>query len=174
MKRFFALTMSVISIATLSSPAYAAEKGWRYWGYYQAAPSTTQWHMALTGPSVAVKDGSVEGWVFTLSSKSVQSTPPKTAPKFSTLCKGVKKESGIARVGLVVDFGNSAIAPKGEKLPNSIATCVRVAQGSLGIDVLDQATHVRASTQGFICAISSFPAKECSAEIVVPQVLLKK
>lgn len=129
--------------------------------------------MALTGPSVEVKDGAVEGWVFTLSSKSVQSKKPSVSPNFSTICRGVKKEPGTTRIGLVVDFGPTIIAPKGEKPSPTLTRCVKVLEGSNGLDVLQKVLEVRQSGQGFICALAKYPARECSAEIVVPSQLKK-
>ena len=37
----------------------AAATGWRYWGYFQAAPGATKWTAAMTGPTVDIKDGAV-------------------------------------------------------------------------------------------------------------------
>ena len=61
------VTITVALIATLFSQslipsAQAASKGWRYWGYYQAAPGANTWTAAMTGPTVDLEDGAVEGW----------------------------------------------------------------------------------------------------------------
>lgn len=173
MKRSVVLSYLFLLLFSNLSPASAAEKGWRFWAYFQSSPTAHSWKMALTGPSVEVKDGAVEGWVFTLSSKSVQSKRPSVSPNFSTICSGVDKEVGIARVGLVVDFGPTVIAPKGEKPLTTLTRCVRVSEGSNGLDVLQQVVDVRQSGQGFICALAKYPARECSAQIVVPSQLKK-
>jgi hypothetical protein len=74
-----ALVAALVSQTTIA-PAQAASKGWRYWGYYQAAAKTSVWKAAMTGPTVDIADGSVEGWVFTFSSDDVPSTPPSVKP----------------------------------------------------------------------------------------------
>jgi deoxyribose-phosphate aldolase len=61
--KFFAvITTAVLLVAgiTFAPSANAAEKGWRYWGYYQAAPGAKTWTAAMTGPTVDVADGAVE------------------------------------------------------------------------------------------------------------------
>ena len=62
-----AFTLLFSSLCVLPS-AQAASKGWRYWGYFQAAPGKNMWTAAMTGPSVDVVDGSVDGWSFVFSS----------------------------------------------------------------------------------------------------------
>jgi hypothetical protein len=43
----FVLALVAAQIIPVAS-ANAAEKGWRYWGYYQAAPGATKWTAAMT------------------------------------------------------------------------------------------------------------------------------
>ena len=62
--KFKALLISLLILATsvLFIPqSQAASKGWRYWGYFQAAPGVTKWTAAMTGPTVDIADGAVEG-----------------------------------------------------------------------------------------------------------------
>ena len=178
--------LTVLSIATLisgsaliTSPASAEETGYRYWGYFQAAPAksagaTQQWTMAMTGPTTNVPDGSVEGWIHTFSSDSVEAMAPRFVPNFASLCSRVKAVNGKKRVGLVVDFGTVAIKPLGEKMPRRVTTCVQIDPKATGAEILAAATKIRASSAGFICGINGFPAKECSAEIKTPRLLTKK
>jgi len=161
--------------ATFSTPtAQAAEKGYRYWGYYQAGANSTQWKAAMTGPTVDIADGSVEGWIFTFSSNDIPSTPPSVKPRFAAICGKTKPEMGFKRIGLVIDFGNPAISPKGDKIRSTITRCVVTAEESQGIDVLAQALKVRTDKSGLLCGISGYPSKECGAEIVAPKALIKK
>lgn len=165
----------IISIAQFVpvAPANAADKGWRYWGYYQAAPGATKWTAAMTGPTVDIEDGAVEGWSFVFSSDDIPSTPPMAKPNFAAICGKTKADKDTKRIALVVDFGAKAYAPKGEKVQKSITTCVRTAKTSQGIDVLGMALKVRAAKSGLICGLNGYPAKECGVEIPTPASLKK-
>jgi hypothetical protein len=153
--------------------ASAAEKGWRYWGYYQAVPGATKWTAAMTGPTVDIEDGAVEGWSFVFSSDDIPSIAPSVKPNFAAICGKTKADKDTKRIALVVDFGSKTYAPKGEKIPKSISTCVRTAKTSQGIDVLGMALKVRADKSGLICGLNGYPAKECGAEIKTPAALKK-
>lgn len=159
---------------SLISPASAASKGWRYWGYYQAAAKTTAWKAAMTGPTVDIADGSVEGWIFTFSSDDVPSTPPSVKPDFASICGKQKKVPGFKHIGLVIDFGSKAYAPKGEKVQKTIVRCVLTSNESQGIDVLAQELDVRSADSGLICGFNGYPAKECGVEIATPASLKTK
>ena len=176
-KSKFAIPVSVIFIiAALLTPtpaASAADKGWRYWGYYQAAPGATKWTAAMTGPTVDIEDGAVEGWSFVFSSDDIPSIPPSIKPNFASICGTTKADKETKRIALVVDFGSKAYAPKGEKVQKMITTCVRTAKTSQGIDVLGMALKVRAAKSGLICGLNGYPAKECGVEIPTPTALKK-
>ena len=170
------LTIILIStLPTLVAPsAHAAEKGWRYWGYFQAAPNKTAWTAAMTGPTVDIADGSVEGWSFVFSSDDIPSVQPRVKPDFKSICKGMKSDKDTKRIAVVIDFGSASYAPKGEKVRTTITTCVRTAKESQGIDVLGQVTKIRAAGSGLICGLAGYPAKECGVEIATPKALIKK
>jgi hypothetical protein len=176
MKKLFSLLTISMMLASISTPANAAaEKGWRYWGYFQAAPGATSWSYAQTGPAGSTpKDGAVEGWRYSFSSDTVDTGNPTLKPNFKATCSGVKAAAGMVRVAVVVDFGLRAIAPKGETVPQTIRQCVSVKAGTNGLDILNKVVPVRASAEGFVCGLNSFPAKECSTEILTPKSLLKK
>ncbi|MEY4037046.1 MAG: hypothetical protein RL201_427 [Actinomycetota bacterium] len=173
--KFTLVLLLLISFAQLSavSLANAADKGWRYWGYYQAAPGATKWTAAMTGPTVDIEDGAVEGWSFVFSSDDIPSTPPMVKPNFSAICGKTKADKDTKRIALIVDFGSKAYAPKGEKVQKTITTCVRTAKSSQGIDVLGMALKVRAAKSGLICGLNGYPAKECGVEIPTPASLKK-
>ena len=81
------LTFFIILITStpmlLSSNANAA-KGYRYWGYFQAAPDTTQWIPAMTGPTTTLQDGAVEGWSFRASVGGLYITLNLSPAEFNT------------------------------------------------------------------------------------------
>lgn len=167
------IAISVIISSSLIPPAQAAGKGYRYWSYHQAAPKSTVWKAAMTGPSVEIADGSVEGWVFTFDSSDIPSTPPSVKPLFSKICGTTKAVPGLKRIALVVDFGSPLIAPKGEKVAKTITRCVVTAKDSLGIDLLAQELKLRTASSGFVCGLNGYPAKECGVEIATPKGLKK-
>lgn len=158
----------------LTPPASAAEKGWRYWGYFQTAPDKTTWTAAMTGPTVDIADGSVEGWSFVFGSDDIPSLAPKVKPDFKKICGTTKADPDTKRIALVVEFGAAAWAPKGEKVAKTITRCVRTAKASQGIDVLGQVVKIRAASSGLICGLNGFPAKECGVEIPTPKALAAK
>ena len=168
----FVLTLLASQLIPVAS-ASAADKGWRYWGYYQAAPGATKWTAAMTGPTVDIEDGAVEGWSFVFSSEDIPSTPPSVKPNFASICAKTKADKDTKRIGLVIDFGSQAYAPKGEKVKKTITTCVRTAKTSQGVDVLGMAIKVRAAKSGLICGLNGYPAKECGLEIATPAALKK-
>lgn len=170
----FKVFLAILLIGTFVTPnANAADKGWRYWGYFQAAPGTSTWKAAMTGPTVDIADGAVEGWSFVFSSDDIPSQTPKVMPSFAKICGNTKADKDTKRIGLVIDFGSTAWAPKGEKPRKTITTCVRTAKASQGIDVLGQVVKIRAASSGLICGLSGFPAKECGVEIQTPASLKK-
>lgn len=166
--------LAALLTSTFSIPAHAASKGWRYWGYYQAAAKSSTWKAAMTGPTVDIADGSVEGWIFTFSNDDIPSTPPSVKPDFKSICGKTQPQKGLKRIGLVIDFGNAAYAPKGERVKKTIIRCVLTAKESQGIDVLAQEISVRQADSGLICGFNGYPAKECGVEIATPASLIKK
>jgi hypothetical protein len=174
--KLFAVITTVLLLITgltFTPSASAAEKGWRYWGYYQAGPGATSWTAAMTGPTVDVADGSVEGWSFVFSADDVPSIAPAIKPDFATICGAVKADKDTKRIALVIDYGSKVYAPKGEKIAKSFTTCVRTAKTSQGIDVLGMAVKIRAAKSGLICGINGYPKKECGVEIPTPAALKK-
>ena len=127
----------------------------------------------MTGPTVDIEDGAVEGWSFVFSSDDIPSIAPSVKPNFAAICGKTKADKDTKRIALVVDFGSKAYAPKGEKIPKIISTCVRTAKTSQGIDVLGMALKVRADKSGLICGLNGYPAKECGVEIKTPAALKK-
>lgn len=170
-----AIALLLISTQIITIPAsHAATKGYRYWGYFQAAPGSTHWKAAMTGPTVDIADGAVEGWSFVFSSDDVPSVAPATKPSFASICGATKADSDTKRIALVIEFGSPAYAPKGEKIQKPIVQCVTTAKSSQGIDVLGQVVKVRSASSGLICGFNGYPKKECGVEIATPAALIKK
>jgi hypothetical protein len=178
MKRNTSIALTAIALVlsqVVAIPSsHATAKGYRYWGYFQAAPQAKMWTAAMTGPTVDIKDGAVEGWSFVFSSDDIPSVAPSVAPSFEKICGSTKAVSGKKRIGLVIDFGQKSYAPTGEKLQKTIVRCIVTAKNSQGIDVLGQAVKVRAGSSGLICGFNGYPKKECGVEIETPAALLKK
>jgi len=162
----FAL-FSLFFLIFANTPAHA-EKGYRYWGYFQAAPGANTWTAAMTGPTVTLKDGAVEGWTFTASSNDIPATTPMADPDFAELCGSTPAVSGKIRVGIVVDFGTGDIAPTGETPKEVLIDCVTVPEKSTGLKVLESVLSVRADKSGLICGLAGYPATECGVEIDMP------
>ena len=164
------LTISIFIFAApalLTNTAHAA-KGYRYWGYFQAAPGATSWTAAMTGPSTKLDEGAVEGWSFSASNDVVPATAPSDEADFATLCADTPQAAGKIRVGLVINFGPEAIAPNNEMPPNTILTCALVKKGATGVDVLNTTVTVRNDKSGLLCGIEGYPKSECGPEIDMP------
>jgi hypothetical protein len=173
--KFKVFIAAIILTALSIPPTQAADTGWRYWGYFQAAPNATSWTVALTGPTVNVADGSVEGWAFTFSNDAIpDAKAPKVAPSFSKVCGRTKAVDGKKRVAVMIDFGSAVLRPRGESTPRLLQKCVVADKGALGIEILGQVAKVRAQSSGLICGLNGYPAKECGAEMKTPKGYLKK
>ena len=161
------LLISVLLISsffpTVSSANAASQQQYRYWSYWQKANSN--WTYSTTGASHVPSDGAIEGWLFTLSnSKNEKPTPPEISKSFSELCDGTPTQAEKKRVGVVIDFGNVAYQPVGEKIPTNIATCVIAPIESTGYEVLALVSKVRVDESGFVCGLNGYPKTECGAK----------
>ena len=163
-KKYLSIFFTVSLLLTNISSA-SAETGFRYWGYFQAPAGASSWTAAMTGPSVEIKDGDVEGWTFTASGADIPAVAPMMDPDFAALCGEVSEVAGKVRVGLVVDFGIGEIAPAGETPREFFSDCVVVPEGSVGLDVVEAVLDIRVADSGLICGIAGYPAEECGAEI---------
>jgi hypothetical protein len=168
----------VAIIAILLSPvvpSHAADNGYRYWGYFQAAPKATVWTAAMTGPTVDIADGSVEGWAFTFSGEAIpDASSPSVLPDFQSLCSKTRAVAGKKRIGIVIDFVPTYLSPKGERALKTVKRCIVIDKKAQGIDVLGKVVRVRADKSGLICGLAGYPRKECGVEIPTPAELLKK
>jgi len=175
MKKKLAVITALVLLATTITPAQAAGTGYRYWGYFQAAPKATAWTAAMTGPTVDIADGSVEGWAFTFSSEAIpDATSPSVLPDFQSICGKTRPVAGKKRIGIVIDFGAAYLAPTGEKPLKTVKRCISIDKKAQGIDVLGKVVRVRADKSGLICGLGGYPRKECGVEIPTPAALATK
>ncbi len=175
MKKKLAVITALVLLATTITPAQAAGSGYRYWGYFQAAPKATAWTAAMTGPTVDIADGSVEGWAFTFSSEAIpDATSPSVLPDFQSICGKTRPVAGKKRIGIVIDFGAAYLAPTGEKTLKTVKRCITIDKKAQGIDVLGKVVRVRADKSGLICGLGGYPRKECGVEIPTPAALATK
>jgi hypothetical protein len=175
MKKKLAVLAALAVLATTISPAQAAGSGYRYWGYFQAAPKATAWTAAMTGPTVDIADGSVEGWAFTFSSEAIpDASSPSVLPDFQSICGKTRPVAGKKRIGIVIDFGAAYLAPTGEKPLKTVKRCITIDKKAQGIDVLGKVVRVRADKSGLICGLGGYPRKECGVEIPTPAALATK
>jgi hypothetical protein len=175
MKKKLAVITALVLLATTITPAQADGNGYRYWGYFQAAPKATAWTAAMTGPTVDIADGSVEGWAFTFSSEAIpDATSPSVLPDFQSICGKTRPVAGKKRIGIVIDFGAAYLAPNGEKPLKTVKRCITIEKKAQGIDVLGKVVRVRADKSGLICGLGGYPRKECGVEIPTPTALATK
>mgnify|MGYP003333877267 FL=1 len=151
------------SFPTVSSANAASQQQYRYWSYWQKINSN--WTYSTTGASHVPSDGAIEGWLFTISnSKNEKPTPPEISKSFSELCDATPIQAEKKRVGVVIDFGNVAYQPVGEKLPANLATCVLVPNEASGYEILALVSKVRVNQSGFVCGLNGYPETECGAK----------
>ena len=167
-KKLLAVSILISTAPIFLTNTAEAAKGYRYWGYFQAAPGATTWTASMTGPSTKLADGAVEGWSFSASNDVVPATAPSDEADFATLCADTPQAAGKIRVGLVINFGPEAIAPNNEMPPNTILTCALVKKGATGVDVLNTTVTVRNDKSGLLCGIEGYPKSECGPEIDMP------
>lgn len=146
-----------------ATPAHAA--AYRYWSYWHAAPGSSSWGFAGSGPSYRPSPGAVEGWRFAVSQGTGNAPAPRTDPAkaYSRACGSRTPDSGQKLVAIVVDYGTTADAPSGERPPGGVvATCTQVASNGNGFDVLRAAKVSVREKGGLICGLNGYPRTECA------------
>ncbi|MFF8956214.1 SCO2322 family protein [Streptomyces sp. NPDC014894] len=148
-----------------AGPAQAAGAGYRYWSFWQGDGAA--WTYATEGPATArPEDGSVNGFRFSVSADSADSTRPRRAPDFADVCGTTPAEPGAKRVALVIDPGLPEDAPDGENPPPQRTACARVADSATTADALASvAKPLRYNGQALLCAISGYPATGCGEQV---------
>ncbi|MEN9693356.1 MAG: hypothetical protein RLZZ330_1000 [Actinomycetota bacterium] len=160
--------VALISILPISNAS--AETAWRYWSYWQLNDGT--WEMAMTGAAdVKAEDGQVQGWRYITAGMEVTADlAPRTDETFETICADVEKKDGIARVALVVDFGDASDYSNPddiENLQSSATSCVEINEGDPSSLLLGSEFEVREET-GMVCGVNNLPATGCGEEVEIP------
>lgn len=154
-------------VLLVNSTADAA--AYRYWSYWSANTDNAWVYSTIGAGSARPKDGDVQGWRFAVSAGASSSTiTPRTRGDFAALCGNQQAPPDRKRVGLVVDFGTKADAPRGENPPASRTFCVEAPLNASGAAVLLQALSVR-SKNGLVCGINGYPRTECAVVIQNPE-----
>ena len=155
--------LSVVTLPAEGATAY------RYWSYWNAEPSSTEWQYATEGSGTHIpSDGAVEGWRFGVAGEATR-TQPSVIADFPSICGEVDAPAQGKRVAVVIDPGNPTEAPEGEA-PGSVMTeCVVTDDGSTGLQILQTIANVRMDA-GFVCGLNGYPERECAPLVDNPEV----
>lgn len=156
-----AVALAALVIALVASPAHAA--AYRYWTYWQAAPTAAAWTFSTQGAGTAVPaDGAVEGWAFGVTTDSASpEDAPSTLPDFAAICADTPAWADGKRVALVIDPGSPALAPDGEVPPPPVTACVVADPDATGYEILRSVADVR-TDNGLVCGVAGYPSAECA------------
>lgn len=164
-QRLLALLAALLTLPmTLLAAAPAQADSFRYWSYWNEEAGT--WVAAETGPAdVVPADGAVIGWRFLVSGEDPASNrAPRWLGDASEACGSEAAAAGEKQVAVVIDTGTAADAPAGETPPSPEVLCAAVPEAANAL----QATQAVADTRlddGFVCAISGFPATGCGETV---------
>ncbi len=159
------LAAGVVVVALLAAVGPARATEYRYWTYWSSTGGA--WTFSPVGPGSALPaDGSVQGWRFAQSTVRGQGAQPRiaAAEAFDRFCGPGAAPSGMKRIAIVFDFGESSEAPPGQSPPQPRGTCAVVEQRATGSQVLTQAADVR-TERGLVCAIGGYPSGECAPAV---------
>ena len=175
-RRAAAVLLSLLTTLLLVGPgagaAHAAD-GFKYWNYFHVTGG--KYVFAQTGPSgYTPKDGSVEAYRYGLSSTAAGLPPRAAATAYSAadLCKGTTAGAGEKSVGVLIDYGTTADAAKGETPAAPRAACAVVPSGANGQQVLDAVADIRLDKQ-LLCGIDGYPVTTCSVTVKNPPAATK-
>lgn len=162
--------IAIISFLPVSNAQ--AETAWRYWSYWQLNNGT--WEMAMTGAAdVKAADGQVQGWRYiTAGIEVTEEFAPRTNETFETICADVAKQPGIARVAVVVDFGDSTDYSNPDDASSDLTSqtaCVEINEGDPSSLLLGSNFEVREES-GMVCAVNNLPSTGCGEEVEIPAV----
>ncbi len=166
------LLIITFQFAFLPISSANAESAWRYWSYWQLNDGV--WEMAMTGAAdVAAEDGQVQGWRYITAGIDVGAEfAPRTEETFETICADVPAKDGIARVAVVVDYGDASDysneADAQAVLPTQTA-CVEVAAGDPSSLLLSSAFESREES-GMVCGVNNLPSTGCGEEVEITPV----
>ena len=166
MRKFSLLIISFL-LTFLPISSANAESAWRYWSYWQLTDG--KWQMAMSGAAdVAAEDGQVQGWRYITAGIEIgDEFAPRTEETFETICADVPAKDGIARVALVVDFGDSSDysnADDAAAVQPTKTACVEVTAGDPSSLLLSSAFETR-EDGGMVCGVENLPSSGCGEEV---------
>ena len=97
-RRVAALLVAASAIVIPVLPVTAAHAtAYRYWTYWHAAPGSSSWGFAGSGPTYRPSDGAVEGWRFAVSQGTTSAPQPRADPAkaYSSACNGKTPADGM-------------------------------------------------------------------------------
>ncbi|MGW1376356.1 SCO2322 family protein [Streptomyces sp. NPDC002446] len=147
-----------------AGPAQAQE--YRYWSFWDGK-SGGSWAYATQGPGTArPADGAVEGFRFTVSADSAAAGKPRAAADFDAICRDTPAKEGRKRIGIVIDFGTAAEAPRGDRPPKARTECAQVSEdASAGEALAAVARPLRYDSNALLCAIAGYPKSGCADQL---------
>lgn len=166
MKKYFSFIIAIF-IALIPISSAEAESAWRYWSYWQLNNGT--WEMAMTGAAdVKAEDGQVQGWRYITAGTEISDDyAPRTEETFENICADVPAKAGIARIALVVDFGDASDYSNEADVSSITETqtsCVEVNSGDPSSLLLSSAFETR-EEGGMVCAVNNLPSVGCGEEV---------
>jgi hypothetical protein len=155
--------LSVVALPAEGATAY------RYWSYWNAEPSSTEWQYATEGSGTHIPlDGAVEGWRFGVAGEATR-TQPSPLADFPSICGQVDAPGEGKRVAVVIDPGTPSEAPEGEAPGSVLTECVVTNEASTGLQILQAIANVRMNA-GFVCGLNGYPARECAPLVEISEV----
>lgn len=148
-----------------TSAATAASTAYVYWSYW-TQPTVGSWAVAATGAGTQTPpDGAVIGWRYGVGSIGDINQAPRSADDFAKICGSVSPVTGKKRVGVVIDYGTSAIAPNGEQPPATTSACSIVDTASNALQVTGAVAPERTTPAGMVCGLNGYPATGCGSQV---------
>jgi hypothetical protein len=171
MKKFL-VSIAAFFFALVPITSANAESAWRYWSYWQLNDGV--WEMAMTGAAdVKAEDGQVQGWRYITAGIDIsEEFAPRTEETFESICADVDAKDGVARVALVVDFGDSADYSNptdADSVPSTKTTCVEINAGDPSSLILSSGFETREES-GMVCGVVNLPSSGCGEEVDISAV----
>lgn len=153
-----------LALALGFAPSAHAESVYRYWSYWQGEAGSWQFAQVGVG-SVAVADGQVQGWRFVTSGAAgSKGLAPRVSPDFAQICAGIPAAPDVARVAVVIDFGDTADNPGAGAPPAPLVKCLKAAPGTSSAALMTDNLDIR-SKDAFVCGINGWPAAGCGEPV---------
>jgi hypothetical protein len=175
MKKYL-ISIAAFLFAFIPVSSANAESAWRYWSYWQINGGV--WEMAMTGAAdVKAEDGQVQGWRYITAGIDIsEEFAPRTKETFESICADVEAKDGIARIALVVDFGDASDYSNqsdADSVPSTKTACVEINAGDPSSLILSSAFETREES-GMVCGVVNLPSSGCGEEVDISSVTTKE